>query len=230
MIASITKRMIIGGASFRTFRCIWMLEELGIPYVHLPVKPGSPEVLRHNPLGKIPVFLDDDGFAMYESAAINTFLGDKYRENCPSLVPPPGTNLRGRYEQTISVITCELDSQGLWIQRKHESLGDIFTHIPSAVQHAQKYFNKTNRSLIQQLKDGGGPYLLGEEFTAADILYVHCLDWSKLIGWDAKWIGDEAVLHYLDRCKTRRAYCATKAVQEKERLTGRDPKRSHSNI
>ena len=207
-----------------------MLEELGIPYMHLPAMPGSPEVLKHNPLGKIPVFLDDDGFAMYESAAINTYLGDKYGEkNFPSLVPPPGTHRRGQYEQTVSVLTCEMDSQGLWIHRKHESMGDIFTHIPSAVQHAQKYFNKTNRSLIQQLKDGG-PYLLGEEFTAADILYVHCLDWSKLIGWDTKWIGDDAVLNYLDRCKTRRAYCAAKAVQEKEKLAARDRKRSQSNI
>jgi len=213
------QRTIIGGASFRTFRCIWMLEELDIPYLHLPALPGSPDVLRYNPVGKIPVFVDDDGFAMYESAAINTFLGDKYREECPTLVPSPGSHLRGYYEQTISVLTTELDSQGLWIHRKHESMGDVFTHIPSAVEHARKYFNKTNRSLIQQLREGG-PYLLGDEFTAADILYVHCLDWSKQIHGDTKWKDDDAVLTYLSRCKARKAYCAAKAVRKMERSTG----------
>ena len=33
--------------------------------------------------------------------------------------------------------------------------------------------------MISQLS----PYLLGEHFTAADILYVHCLDWAESIGW-----------------------------------------------
>jgi glutathione S-transferase len=197
-------RTIIGGASFRTFRCLWMLEELGLPYTHVPALPGSEEVSRYNPLGKVPVLVEDDGFSMYESAAINTFLGDKFRGIHPSLVPPPGTNLRGLYEQTVSVLTNEMDSQALWIHRKHESLGDIFTHIPEAVEHARKYFNKTNRSIIGQLKDRG-PYLLGE-FSAADIIYVHCLDWSKNIGWHEKWKTDPTLEVYLKLCKARPAY------------------------
>lgn len=202
------KRAIIGGVKYRTFRCIWMLEELGIPYLHIPATPHSPEVLKWNPLGKVPVFVEEDGFCMYESAAINTFLGDKYRDRNPTLVPPAGSNARGQYEQTLSVLVAELDSQGLWIHRKHESLGDIFTRIPEAVKHARKYFNKTNRSLIQQLKDCG-PYLLGESFTAADIFFVHCLDWSSEIGWDDKWKSEEVVSRYLERCKARPAYANT---------------------
>lgn len=226
MRSPVTSRTIIGGASFRAFRCLWMLEELGIPYTHLSASPGSEEVFRYNPLGKIPVFVEEDGFSMYESAAINTFLGDKYRAVNASLIPPPGTNIRGLYEQTVSVLTNEMDSQALWIHRKHESLGDIFTHIPEAVTHARKYFNKTNRSLVGQLTDRG-PYLLGSDFTAADILYVHCLDWSKVIGWDEKWKADPIVETYLKLCKARPAYVK---VAEMRRLEQESQVSTQSNL
>lgn len=209
-------RTIIGGASFRTFRCLWMLEELGLPYAHLPAGPGSEEVLRYNPLGKVPILVEDDGFSMFESAAINTFLGDKYRNSSSSiLVPAPGTNLRGLYEQTVSVLTTELDSQALWIHRKHESLGEIFTHIPDAVEHARKYFHKTNRSLMRQIVNPG-PYLLGSDFTAADIIYVHCLEWSKMIGWDEKWKVNPAVQDYLRLCKARPSYVKVAEIRRAE--------------
>ncbi len=208
-------RTIIGGASFRTFRCLWMLEELGLPYSHSLAKPGSEEVLRYNHLGKIPVLVEEDGFSMYESAAINTFLGDKYRDRNGVLVPAPGTNQRGLYEQTVSVLITELDSQALWIHRKHESLGDLFTHIPDAVEHARKYFNKTNRSLITQLTNPG-PYLLGSDFSAADIIYVHCLEWSKMIGWNEKWEAHPAVNEYLKLCKARSSYMKVAKMRQAE--------------
>ena len=206
---------LIGPASFRSFRSLWMLEELGIPYEHILAGPQSDEVRKYNPLGKIPVLVEEDGFSIYESSAINAYLGDKYRKHNPTLVPPAGSRERGLHDQTLSVLTSELDSQGLWIHRKHEALGDFFTHIPDAVAHARKYFNKTNRTLIQQLKDCG-PYLLGKDFTNADIFYVHCLDWSKSIGWDDKWKTDESVVEYLKLCKSRPAYVKVKAKRDAE--------------
>jgi glutathione S-transferase len=193
-----------------------MLEELGIPYQHSRALPGSDEVKKYNPLGKIPVLVEEDGFSLYESPAINTYLGDKYRRENPTLVPPAGTRERGLYDQTLSVLTSELDAQGLWIHRKHEALGDFFTHVPDAVAHARKYFHKTNRALIQQLKDGG-PYLLGKDFTGADIIYVHCLDWSKSIGWNEKWKEEPSVLEYLDLCESRPAYIKVKGIRNAEK-------------
>jgi glutathione S-transferase len=210
-------RTIIGGASFRAFRCLWMLEELGLPYSHVLAGPGNDLVLQYNPLGKVPVLIDEDGFSMFESAAINTFLGDKYRHKNESLVPAPGTNLRGLYEQTVSVLMTEMDSQGLWIHRKHETMGDIFTRIPEAVEHARKYFNKTNRLLIKQLSEPG-PYLLGNDFTACDILYVHCLDWSNAIGWSEKWKGIPVVTKYMELCKSRPAYMKVAEMRRNEKM------------
>lgn len=206
---------LLGPASFRSFRCLWMLEELGVHYQHVLAGPQSKEVKKYNPLGKIPVLVEEDGFSLYESGAINTYLGDKYREKNPTLVPLAGTKERGLYEQTLSVLNSEMDAQGLWIHRKHEAMGDIFTHIPEAVTHAKKYFNKTNRALIEQLKNGG-PYLLGGDFTAADIFYVHCLDWSKTIGWNEKWQTEPTLLEYLDLCKSRPAYIRVKEMRSVE--------------
>lgn len=223
---------LIGMGMSRAFRCLWVLEELGVPYRFVAALPQSEEVKRHNPLGKIPILVEEDGFCLYETSAIICYLGDKYRSsgNSSNLVPPAGTKKRGLYEQTMSVLATELDIQGLWIHRKHEAMGEHFGHIPDAVEHARKYFNKTNRMLIQQLKnnsstavaESGRPsYLLGPDFTAADIVYVHCLDWSKSIGWDAKWKDDSVLTNYINVCKSRDSFSQTLATIKQETTKSR---------
>jgi glutathione S-transferase len=248
--ATIVPRLkIIGGAGYRTFRNIWMLEELCVPYEHVPAQPQSSIVMQYNPLGKIPVLVEEDErgrtlFSIYESGAINTYLGDKYSllsecrpddDNLPTLSrlhhPEPGTHTRALYEQTMSVILTELDAQGLWIHRKHDALGHIFGNFPDAVAHAQKYFNKTNRLLMKQLEDSMQQlsssssddfhyYLLGSQFTAVDICYVHCLDWATSISWDQKWRTNDVVLNYLDRVKSRPAYQKVKSMRRLEQHQG----------
>lgn len=178
--------------------------------------PQSEIVLKYNPLGKVPILVTEDGFSLFESCAINTFLGDRYRNTNAALVPAAGTNARGIYDQTISVVTTELDAQGLWIHRKHEAMGKYFTFIPDAVVHARKYFHKTNRGLIKQLKGSDGPYLLGADFTAADIAYVHCLEWSLEIGWDDKWKNDGEVVDYFQLCRSRPAYKNVNGMRKEE--------------
>ncbi|VEU36394.1 unnamed protein product [Pseudo-nitzschia multistriata] len=238
-------RKLIDTARSRAFRTLWMLEEIGIPYQHVAALPQSEQARRYNPLGKIPVLVEDDGFSLYESGAILSYLGDRYRSNSGGgLVPRAGTRERAIYEQTMSVLLTELDAQGLWIHRKHEVMGKFFTYVPDAVEHARKYFHKTNRVLIQQLKDnnnnsnknknknnqsnndntngldrGGGEsssFLLGSGFSAVDIVYVQCLDWSKDIGWNDKWKDNDALASYVAACKSRAAYARTLAVAKNE--------------
>jgi len=234
---------LIGMGKSRAFRCLWALEELGIPYRYVPAMPHSEEAKQHNPLGKIPILVEEDGFCIYETTAIINYLCDKHRSSGSNnnnddnnLVPPSGTKERGLYEQTMSVLVTELDTQGLWIHRKHDAMGEYFGHIPDAVEHARKYFHKTNQMLIQQLKSNSGSannsavtadittdsYLLGPNFTAADIAYVHCLDWSKMIGWDAKWKDDIALTTYIQRCKSREAFSRTLAKIKGNRESRRD--------
>ncbi len=51
---------LIGTRASRAFRVLWLLEELGEPYAHIPAAPGSDDIRALNPSGKIPARLVDD--------------------------------------------------------------------------------------------------------------------------------------------------------------------------
>jgi glutathione S-transferase len=71
---------LYGTSKSRSARALWTLEELGLKYEHVPVettKAKSPEHLRLNPNGHVPV-LEDDGKIFWESMAINLYLAAKY--------------------------------------------------------------------------------------------------------------------------------------------------------
>ena len=75
---------IYGQARSRTFRVLWLCTESGIPFEHDPVTIHIPEAAAKadwyralNPNARIPT-IDDDGFVMWESAAINFYLAKKY--------------------------------------------------------------------------------------------------------------------------------------------------------
>ena len=66
----------------RAHRVMWMLNELGVAYAHVPTPftDGStrkPEFLAINPNGRVPA-LDCDGLVLFESLAINLFLARKF--------------------------------------------------------------------------------------------------------------------------------------------------------
>ncbi|CDN53058.1 Glutathione S-transferase [Neorhizobium galegae bv. officinalis bv. officinalis str. HAMBI 1141] len=84
---------IYGVYRSRATRPLWLIEELGIPFEHIPIIQGyrlpepmapgapvntlSPEFLSVNPMGSIPS-MDDDGFVLHESLAITLYLARKY--------------------------------------------------------------------------------------------------------------------------------------------------------
>jgi len=80
---------IYGQPRSRAFRVLWMANELGIKYEHIPVSITAdnpqckePWYVALNPNARVPT-IDDDGFVMWESAAINLYLAEKYK--CPLL-------------------------------------------------------------------------------------------------------------------------------------------------
>ena len=74
---------IYGSAKSRALRTLWMVGELGIPYEHkdwLPRAPETktPEYHALNPNDRVPT-IDDDGFVLSESMAINLYLAKKHK-------------------------------------------------------------------------------------------------------------------------------------------------------
>ena len=73
---------IYGIARTRAFRALWIAEELGLPYEHLPIEIGAagaraPEFAALNPNGRLP-FIADGGFVLFESLAITLYLAKKH--------------------------------------------------------------------------------------------------------------------------------------------------------
>jgi glutathione S-transferase len=79
---------IYGSARSRGVRTLWMAGELGLPYDHKDYLPRSaetktPEYLALNPNARVPT-IDDDGFVLYESMAINLYLAKKHGKLYPA--------------------------------------------------------------------------------------------------------------------------------------------------
>ena len=73
---------IYGVARTRAFRALWIAEELGLDYAHVPIEIGEagarkPEFLALNPNGRLPLIADGD-FVLSESLAITLYLAKKY--------------------------------------------------------------------------------------------------------------------------------------------------------
>ena len=76
---------IYGQPRSRAFRVLWLAKEAGIAYEHIPVSITAdnpqckePWYVALNPNARVPT-IDDDGFVMWESAAINLYLAEKYK-------------------------------------------------------------------------------------------------------------------------------------------------------
>ena len=72
---------IYGTSQSRAGRALWLAEELGLKFEHIPVGLADcgtrkPEHLKLNPNGHIPV-IDDDGTILWDSKAINLYLADR---------------------------------------------------------------------------------------------------------------------------------------------------------
>ena len=174
-----------GGATARTLRAHWMLHELGIEYEPRLIgsrtgETQSDEFQHLNPKEKIPVLIDDD-LILTESVAIVTYLGDTYGKGS-KLVPEPFTVQRARYNEWMSFIQMELDAHTLYVMRKHRDLSDLYGEAPAAIQTAIEGFDKQVNVAATRLEESA--YLLGDDFSAADLVLTTCLQWAKAYGFD----------------------------------------------
>ena len=169
-----------------------LLEELKVPY-HLHVlnmKAGEqrqPAYLAINPLGKVPAVRVGDTLVT-EQGAIYLYLADLFAEAglAPALTDPD----RGAYLRWLFIYgSCfEPAVVDRFMKREPGSMNET----PYA----------SYESLIDMLEETlkTGPYLLGERFTAADLLWGIALNWTTMFGLvEAR----PAFQAYMDRINSR---------------------------
>jgi glutathione S-transferase len=196
-----------GVGTSRTIRPHWALHELKLPYTRKPILPRTgetetPEYTALNPRQKVPL-LQDHTLVIGESAAIIAYLAKTYPDQAASLIPKDSETYAKWLEWCFFIVT-ELDSTSLYVMRRHgqiKGLSHIYGDAPGVVAQAAEYFRKQLKHVDAALSDGR-EYLLGEQFTTADILLTTCLTWA--IDYQVA-ICDSAT-PYLDRVLNRSAY------------------------
>jgi glutathione S-transferase len=177
-------RVLWGAGTSRTIRAHWALHELDLPYRRRPIQARTGETWTQeftalSARQKIPL-LQDNGFTITESAAIVTYLSDAYGQPHNRLVPDDPRE-RARCLEWCFFVISELDATSLYVMRRHGDLRHIYGEAPLANEAAAAYFQKQMRSVERTLEDGR-PHLLGDRFTAADMLLSTCLTWAVRYG------------------------------------------------
>lgn len=205
-----TRRILWGIGSARAFRVHWALHELGLDYETKPVRTRTPametpEFQAISPRTKIPVFEDGD-LKLFESCAIITYLARTYDgTECRLLPADPG--VRARCDEWCYFVAMELDGTSLYVIRRHGDLPEIYGEAPVAVDCAAEYFARQIAVPEAEFADGR-TYLLGEDFTTADIVLTSCLTWAIRYGQPVP----DRLLAYRERTIERPAYKSAYAV------------------
>ena len=166
-----------------------LLEEIGAPYERVLVDrtqgvQKTQQYLKLNPNGLIPALTDGD-LVLYESAAICLYLCDRYPQ--AALVPPLGSAERAHFYKWLIWLTNTLQATLIvyfyperWMNADNPAgAAELKTHAESKV-----------RVLIDQLDTElarhGGPWLLGEHYTALDAYALMLCRWTRNFGQPAR--------------------------------------------
>jgi len=214
---------IYGCYRSRATRNVWLANELGLAFKHVPVIQAyrvadpsapdaplhtrSPEFLKVNPNGHIPS-IDDDGFKLHESLAINLYLA---RKHGGPLAP------KDAQEEGLAVMwsfwaatECETHALNLMY---HLAAYPPEKRDPKLVEAALAALPAPFAVLDRTLAGGGG-FIMGGRFTVADINVAEVIRYAK----PAAQLFDAAphVKAWLDACHARPAFKAMWQAREAE--------------
>lgn len=197
-----TKIKIWGAETSRTFRPIWVAEELGLDYEHLPIQPRTGETQTDeftslNRKQKVP-FLEDGDLRLSESIAICRYLIRTYPN---ANINKPNNNVElAKEDEWLSYIYGEFDETALYVMRRHGELAQIYGHSETVLKSCKAYVVRHLAVLDHHLKDH--EYLTPMGFSLADMILVSCLDWADFYQIDIP----ISVKEYRDRIAERPAY------------------------
>jgi glutathione S-transferase len=156
-----------------------MLREIGAEFELRLVDRGqnvqkSPEYLKLNPNGRIPVLLDGD-LVLFETAAVALHLADKFPNAglAPAVV---GTAERAEFYKWMAHLTNTPQAEYRAWFYPHEHVSDEAA-APSVKQAAGERLNRMFDVISEQL--GDRTWLLGERFSAADLFLFMLIRWGR---------------------------------------------------
>jgi glutathione S-transferase len=194
-------------APSRSSIVLWMLEELGQPYELkvLSMAKGEnrePAFLALNPMGKVPTLVHD-GTVVTETGAICCYLADAFPE--AGLTVPVGDRRRGTYLKWLFFLPGCLEP----------ALMDRLLKRPDVPRAMIGYgdFEATLSVVADAVREG--PFLMGEQFTAADVVIGSSLMWGRMTGAIPE---RPEILDYLARLEPRPAHL--RAVAKDQALAG----------
>ncbi len=184
----------------RSSRFIFLLEELGARYEIKPVTHASADgssaldPANPHPHGKVPA-ISDDGVTVFESAAIALYLTDKFPTN--GIGPMVGDPKRGPYLTWLAYYGSVLEPAFMSKFMNTPVPRPMAGWVP--VEEAMEF-------VVQTLSKGA--YLLGEKFSAADVLYGTTF---AMFGQSPLMPKSDAVDAYVKRVIERPAYARAQA-------------------
>ncbi|MDZ4299177.1 MAG: glutathione S-transferase family protein [Moraxellaceae bacterium] len=197
----------------RAERVLWVLQELQLPHQFirldfLKFENKSQDYLRLNPQEKVPTLVDGD-FVLSESMAICFYLCNLSDDF--TLIPKEKKQAAVFYQRIFFALTA-LEPY-LWLSDKERFIKDEEMPVgvgDYSIRKISEAFVSINRWLETT------PYIAGETFTLADILYYHLVTWACLYGIPQT----EAVALYIKRLSGREAFPQSMATAGSPAVTG----------
>ncbi|HZG08826.1 MAG TPA: glutathione S-transferase family protein [Allosphingosinicella sp.] len=155
----------------------WMLEEVGCGYETVLLDYGTtmkaPDFLALNPMGKVPA-IRHGATVVTEGAAICAYLADAFPD--AGLAPPPGNPTRGPYYRWLffaaGPVEAAISARALGLLAPAEKAATV----------GYGRFEDVMEALEAAVTAQPGPYLCGEQFTAADVYVGAQIGWGLQFG------------------------------------------------
>lgn len=176
----------------RSSRIIWLLEELGTAYEILPVSifrpmtgEGVADPANPHPDKRVPAIFHNETLVT-ESVAIVLYLADAFP--AAGLAPAPNDPRRGEYLSWIAWYATELE------QALFASMSGGLSGSPNKQRDYEAVLDRLQNAFAQ------GPYVMGDQFTGADLLIGSALAFAR-----RAFPADDLMDAYVERCRTRPA-------------------------
>ena len=164
----------------RSIRVRWTLQEMQVPFESEQVRlvageHQTPEFLKLNPAGKIPVLVDGD-LVLTESVAIVLYLAEKFPEKG---FLPRDLSERAEAYRWLMFAATELE-QPLWRIARNRRIYPEEQRVPADIPNATREARVAAAIVDAHLQ--GRTFMVGECVSVVDFVMAYTLDWASMVG------------------------------------------------